>query len=56
MVSLCDWRDGKLCYCILTTKANESMREIHSRMPLALKKEQIVPWLERSEAARRISK
>ena len=33
------------CYVILTTAANDSMREIHDRMPLILEKEQIEPWL-----------
>lgn len=48
------WRDGKFCYCVLTTEANESMREVHSRMPLVLTREQIVPWLEESEEAKTI--
>ena len=28
-----------------TTAANESMRDVHDRMPLVLKKEQLEPWL-----------
>ena len=44
-------RDGKPCYCILTTQANESMREVHHRMPLVLRKDQIAPWLEQPQAA-----
>lgn len=44
-------RDGKPCYCILTTQANESMWEVHHRMPLVLRKDQIVPWLEQPQAA-----
>ena len=38
------WSDDP-CYCILTTAANESMQEIHDRMPLILTKDQIEPWL-----------
>lgn len=56
MAGLYDWRDGKFCYCILTTAANESMREIHPRMPLVLTRDQIVPWLQRPEEAGRILK
>ena len=54
MAGLYDWRDGKFCYCVLTTAANESMREIHPRMPLVLTREQIIPWLEESEKAKTI--
>ena len=45
-------RNGVPYYCILTTTANESMREIHHRMPLVLKREQVTPWLEQPEATR----
>lgn len=45
-------KKGVPYYCILTTAANESMREIHHRMPLVLKREQITPWLKQPEKAR----
>jgi len=45
MAGLYDLRGGKPCYCILTTAANLSMKEIHHRMPLILHKEQIGDWL-----------
>lgn len=32
-------------FVILTTEANNSMREVHSRMPLILEKSEIDPWL-----------
>ena len=51
MAGLYAVRDGKPCYCILTTQANESMREVHHRMPLVLRKDQIAPWLEQPQAA-----
>lgn len=51
MAGLCSVRDGKPCYCILTTNANESMRDVHHRMPLVLRREQVAPWLEKPEAA-----
>ena len=49
MAGLYSVRDGKSRYVILTTDANESMREIHHRMPLVLHKEQVTPWLTDSE-------
>ena len=45
-------KKGVPYYCILTTAANESMREIHHRMPLVLKREQVTPWLEQPEASK----
>ena len=51
MAGLYDVRDGKSCYCILTTAANESVSQIHHRMPLVLRKEHILPWLEQTELA-----
>lgn len=41
---------GKPCYCILTTTANDSIKEVHHRMPLVLQKGQIVPWLQDPKA------
>ncbi|MBP3509317.1 MAG: SOS response-associated peptidase [Oscillibacter sp.] len=51
MAGLYSIRDGKPCYCILTTSANDSMKDIHHRMPLVLKREQVAPWLEQPKAA-----
>jgi len=45
MAAIYDVRNGVPCYCILTTAANDSMREVHYRMPLVLEKEQVEPWL-----------
>ena len=45
MAGIYDVRGGVPCYCILTTAANESMREVHDRMPLVLTREQLDPWL-----------
>ncbi|MBQ8699217.1 MAG: SOS response-associated peptidase [Schwartzia sp.] len=49
MAGLYDIRGGIPCFCILTTEANESMRNVHHRMPLVLKREQIMPWLAQPE-------
>ena len=46
MAGIYSIRDGKRYYCILTTAANESMKEVHYRMPLVLQKEQLIPWLD----------
>ena len=54
MAGLFTIRNGIPYYCILTTAANESMREIHHRMPLVLKREQVTPWLEQPEATRKL--
>ena len=50
MAGLYSIRDGRPSYVILTTDANESMREVHHRMPLVLLKEQVAPWLTEPEA------
>ena len=50
MAGLYDVRDGVSCFCILTTAANESMREVHDRMPLVLAKDQLDSWLNDSDA------
>lgn len=45
MAGIFDVRGGVPCYCILTTAANDSMREVHDRMPLVLEQKQVEPWL-----------
>jgi len=50
MAGLYDLRGGKPCYCILTTAANASMEAVHHRMPLVLRREQIISWLNDSQA------
>ena len=45
MAGIYDQRQGKDCYCILTTEANESVRGIHPRMPLVLAKDEINSWM-----------
>ncbi len=36
---------NELRYVILTTDANESVKEIHNRMPLVIPKEEITAWI-----------
>lgn len=44
---------GEECVTILTTRANESVRPVHDRMPLLLSREEILRWVEDREAAAR---
>ena len=53
MAGIFDVRGGSPCYVILTTAANDSMREVHDRMPLVLEREQIEPWLYDRKATER---
>ncbi|MDF2951295.1 MAG: hypothetical protein K0S18_878 [Anaerocolumna sp.] len=45
MAGIYDKYQGVDCFIILTTSANNSMKEIHERMPLILNKEQMESWL-----------
>ncbi|WP_158507641.1 SOS response-associated peptidase family protein [Faecalibaculum rodentium] len=42
-------------FVILTTKANDSIRDIHHRMPLVLREDQVTPWIRDEAAARRMT-
>ena len=46
MAGIYDLFGGRPHYCILTTEANGSVRDVHPRMPLVLLREQVRPWLE----------
>lgn len=41
---------GEMRYVILTTEANESMKEIHTRMPLVIPKNEIDTWIRDNNA------
>ena len=43
--------EGVNCFVVLTTAPNETVRDIHNRMPLILTHEQVRPWLTDSQAA-----
>ena len=45
MAGIYQERDGKNCYCILTTEANDSVRDVHPRMPVVLTPELINSWI-----------
>ena len=43
--------EGVNCFVVLTTAPNETVQDIHDRMPLILTHEQVRPWLTDSQAA-----
>lgn len=45
MAGLYNIYQGELRYVILTTDANASMKEVHTRMPLVLPKKEITTWI-----------
>lgn len=51
LAGLYDRYDGQDCFVILTTAPNASVAAVHDRMPLALTKEQVRPWLLDDSAA-----
>lgn len=50
-----DTEDGKR-FVILTTRSNESMKDIHDRMPLIMNKEEVAAWLGNESVARMLLK
>lgn len=46
--------DGQRRYTILTTEPNESVRPVHSRMPVILPKTMVRTWLSDPDAAREL--
>lgn len=45
MAGIYDQRGGKPRFCILTTAANDSMKDVHDRMPLVLTGDQVSGWI-----------
>lgn len=43
--------NGEKRYVILTTLANDSMKEGHNRMPIVLRKEEVRDWIRNMEKA-----
>jgi putative SOS response-associated peptidase YedK len=54
LAGIYDSVEGVRCFVILTTAPNDSMRDIHDRMPLILPPDAIRPWLTDPEAALRL--
>lgn len=51
LAGIYDMYDGENRFVILTTEANESMAEVHERMPLILSKEEMGEWILDDELA-----
>ena len=43
--------EGSNCFVILTTAPNETVKDIHDRMPLILNHDQVRPWLTDAQSA-----
>jgi len=56
MAGIYEQRQDERCYCILTTEANASVRGIHPRMPVVLRREEIDGWIMAPSAFRRMLK
>lgn len=50
MAGLYSYYRDKMCFVVLTTEANESMQEVHSRMPLIMRKQEIERWIRDDQA------
>jgi putative SOS response-associated peptidase YedK len=50
MAGLYSYYRDEMRYVILTTEANESMKDIHNRMPLVIPKEEIGTWITDNQA------
>lgn len=51
LAGIYDVQDGINCFVVLTAAPNESVRDIHNRMPLILQREDVRPWLTDNGAA-----
>lgn len=50
MAGLYNYYQDELRFVVLTTEANESMKEVHDRMPLIIQKQDIGTWIKDSGA------
>ena len=51
LVGIYDNIEGINCFVILTTSPNETVKDIHDRMPLILNHDQVRPWLTDAQSA-----
>ena len=54
MAGLYDYIDNDLCMVVLTRAANESVADVHERMPVILTGDQLALWLTETDEARQI--
>ena len=50
MAGLYNRYGGEMRFVILTTEANTSMKEIHTRMPIVIPKQEIATWIKEDQA------
>ena len=54
MAGLFEYVDNDLCMVVLTHPANESMSDVHDRMPVILTGDQLTLWLTETDEAKQI--
>ncbi len=54
LAGLYEYYDNELCMVVLTHGANESMKEVHGRMPVILTGDQLTLWLNETDEAKQI--
>jgi len=54
MAGLYDYIDNDLCMVVLTHPANESVADVHERMPVILTGDQLTLWLNETDEAKQI--
>ena len=57
LAGIYDLKENERRFVILTTQANESMKDVHDRMPLILEEEEVDTWIrDASEAEKMLQK
>jgi putative SOS response-associated peptidase YedK len=56
MAGIYNFYDDECRFVILTTSANESMEDVHNRMPVVLNKDEVETWIKDSNSTSRILK
>jgi putative SOS response-associated peptidase YedK len=51
MAGIYNFYRDEMHYVILTTQANESVQEVHDRMPLVIPRQELAAWLMDQQAA-----
>lgn len=54
LAGIYDLRENESRFVILTTQANEAMREVHDRMPLILEEQEVEIWIRDEESAEKL--
>lgn len=54
LAGLYEYYDNELCMVVLTHEANESVKDVHHRMPVILTGDQLTLWLNETDEAKQI--